>query len=477
MEITSLYFIVLSVLSVFIFYLINPKYRIIFLLVIGFCFIATYSYLLLIYIVLYSLINYYIGIIIAGSRFSRLAYRIGILLNLFQLVILRYSSFLIDPFFHLFGSNINVSQISGIIVPVGVSFFTLQGIGYLINIKMGWEKPEKNLISFLLYITFYPKFLSGPIERSNHFLPQLKQISYFNESIVTNGFRMVLIGIFKKVAIANQLAPLITSANANVNLTDVNSLWLIFLLQPLYLYFDFSGYTDIAIGLAKTYGIDLMPNFNRPFLSENVTTFWKRFHISLSSWFNDYIFRQASFKFRKWGVYASILSMFVTWILFGIWHGAGWNFMVLGFLQALAIILEFFTKKVRIKLFSKVHSNLRIWIGRITTYLFYALSLVFFFSKDINSVFTFLSKLFTSSNNILLGVRWEIFLLVIIFIMIFLLIEILNNDFQNIYNKLESIWTNNKMQTKLIRWFLYLVLLAFIIVLSNDVQQFIYFQF
>jgi D-alanyl-lipoteichoic acid acyltransferase DltB (MBOAT superfamily) len=121
------------------------------------------------------------------------------------------------------------------------------------------------------------------------------------------------------------------------------------LIQPLYLYFDFSGYTDIAFGIARAFGIELRPNFNRPFMSQSMTEFWKRFHISLSSWFHDYVFIRTSYRYRRYGKKASVFALFLTWVLFGIWHGAGWNFMLLGFLQVLAIYYEFSTKKNKSK--------------------------------------------------------------------------------------------------------------------------------
>lgn len=477
MEITSIYFGLLSIVAIFIFYLLRHKYRIIYLTFLSCCFIAGFSYYLLIYVIAYSLVNYYIGIKIPLSRFKKKLFRTGIIINLSQLVVLKYASFTLDPIFQIFNSDVNFSGISQIIVPVGVSFFTLQGIGYLINIYMGWEKPEKNFIHFLLYIIFYPRFLSGPIERSNHFLPQLQVIQSFNEQKVTDGLKMALFGVFKKVAIANQLAPFINSCYANLNSADGFSLWILLLIQPLYLYFDFSGYTDIALGFAKTFGIELIPNFNRPFLSENITTFWKRFHISLSSWFNDYVFKQTSFKYRRWGIYASIYAVLVTWVLFGIWHGAGWNFMVLGLLQALAIIYEYFTRKWRISFFSKVPVYFKTWLGRLLTYLFFGGSLVFFFSPNLNSALVLFSKLNKVKGSMLDGIRSEIFLLVLIFIIVFLSIEIIKNDFTNIYNKLEFYWISNKKKYKLLRWALYFGVITILFVFSNEVQQFIYFQF
>jgi D-alanyl-lipoteichoic acid acyltransferase DltB (MBOAT superfamily) len=425
----------------------------------------------------YGTINYLIGLRIPESGHKNALYRIGLFINILQLIILRYASFAIDPVFKILGTDLLASKLSEIIVPVGISYFTLQGIGYLINVKMGWEKPERKFVDFLLYITFYPKFLSGPVERSNHFLPQIKGVKVFNQTQVTLGLRIALFGVFKKVAIANQLAPFITSTYAGVNSVDGSSLWFLFLLQPLYLYFDFSGYTDIAIGLSKTMGIDLLPNFNKPFFAENVTTFWKKFHISLSSWFNDYVFRQVSFKRRKWGIYASTYAIFLTFTLFGIWHGAGWNFMILGFIQALAINYEFFTKKWRLYVFSKVPDTPRIWLGRVITYLFYCISLVFFFSPDISSTFDFFRHLFSVTNSFPAVVLNSVPLQAISFILVFLMIELLESDYCTLANRFTAVWSGSKVISRVFRWIIYYYAIITVFVLGNEVQQFIYFKF
>ena len=478
MDITSLYFISFSVISIFIYYLLRNEYRVLFLTLLSCAFIATYSYILLIYVLAYSLINYLIGLKIPDPRFKKLLFTTGIVINLTQLLLLKYVTFTINPVFELLNIDLDFTVISRIIIPVGVSFFTLQGIGYLINVNLGWEKPEKNFIHFLLYISFFPRFLSGPIDRSNHFLPQLRINKTFDGEKIAAGFRLVLLGLFKKVVIANQLAPIVNGTYANIDNSDEYSLWAVLLLQPLYLYFDFSGYTDIAFGFARAFGIELRPNFKRPFMSESMTEFWKRFHISLSSWFHDYVFIRTSYRYRKWGRKASNFALFLTWVLFGIWHGAGWNFMLLGFLQALAIYYEFSTKKLRVRIFSKLPDFLRAWFGRIFTYLFFGTSLVFFFAPDINSVFTFFAKLPLLSGGLPGGlIRDEIFQLVLIFIFIILLFEIIKHDFSNIFNKIESYWLSNNNINRIFRWAVYCILITIIIVFNSDVQQFIYFQF
>ena len=243
MQITSQYYILLSFVSIFIYYLLNKRYRVLFLALLSGAFIATYSYILLLYVLAFTLVNYLIGLRLPDSARKKTLYLTGIVFNVLQLILL---SFTINPTLHLLHVDLDLTIIAKVIVPLGVSYFSLQGIGYLISLKMGWEKPEKNFADFLLYIIFFPKFVSGPIERSNHFLPQLKEGKSFDMGVVSSGLRIVLIGLFKKVAIANQLAPYVMDMFKDMQSAEPWSLWLIFILLPLYLYFDFSGYTDIA---------------------------------------------------------------------------------------------------------------------------------------------------------------------------------------------------------------------------------------
>lgn len=478
MAITSICFLLLSVAAVFVYYLLPFRYRKYFLILLSLFIIGSYSLNLSVYIIAFSVINFYLGLGIPQVKNRIILYRIGILFNLLQLILLQYATFAVDPLIDLLNSGFRVSGLSQIILPVGISYFTLQAIGYLINVKMGWEKPEKTFPDFFLYIIFYPKFLSGPIERSNHFLPQIKEDSVFNSNEVTEGLRTVLFGLFKKVVIANQLAQLVNPTYTNLDDARGLSLCIVLLLQPLYLYFDFSGYTDIAIGLARTFGIKLLPNFNRPFFSENMTTFWKRFHISLSSWFNDYVFRQTSFRYRKWGVAASVYALLLTWILFGIWHGAGWNFMILGFIQASAIIYEFFTKKLRLRLFALFPELIRVWIGRTVTYLFYAGSLVFFFSPDLRSSFLFYSKLSEFNKGVIhLETRKEYLIIAIVFIALLLFFECLENDFKDTYLRIKKFCFQHGRLLNICRWTIYYLMLILVFYLGQGVAQFIYFQF
>ena len=477
MDVISIQFVILSFVSALVYYLLNQKYRSAFLVLVSLGFIFTINYYLVAYVLGYAALNYFIGRRIPVSKNKLLLYRTGIILNLAQLILLRYATFSLDPLFRLLGSSLVVSKLAEIIMPLGISYFTLQGIGYLINIKMGWEEPENNFIDFLLYIAWFPKYLSGPIERSKHFLPQLKEKQEFEESRISEGLRIALFGFFKKVAIANQLAPHVAQAFTTQVSADSISPWMMFLLLPMYLYFDFSGYTDIAIGFSRMFGINILPNFNRPFFSENMTTFWKRFHITLGAWFMDYIFRQTVFRRRKWGIYASVYGTFVTFTLFGIWHGAGWNFMLLGLLQVVALNYEFLTRKQRYRFFSRLPQVFRVWLGRISTYLFYCVSMVFFFAPDLHGIGIFFSKMIHSTGFISLdNISLKPFQL-IIYIPLLMLIELIQNDFGKIYGRFEGFWLGEKASSKIARWTVYTVVILIMFVAGLKSEQFVYVNF
>lgn len=484
MDITSLNFIVLTIISVFVFYLLKPGWRIPFLIIISLAFITTYNYLLPGYVILFASINYILGLYIPTSKHKPLLFRLGMVFNLAQLVILKYASFAIDPVLHLFNEEAYVSKIAEILIPVGVSYFTLQGIGYLVNVKMNWEKPERNFLKFLLYVGFFPKFISGPIERSNNFLPQLENLNHYNRTNITEGFRLILNGLVRKVVIANQLSLIVNPVYSDVSSANSLILILVIIVQPLYIYFDFSGYTNIALGIAKSFGINLLPNFNRPLFSGNITIFWRRFHMSLSFWFNDYVFKQASFRFRKLKQMASVIALFITWTLFGIWHGAGWNYMVLGFIFAIAIIWEFFTKKFRNNLFSKLKPFWAKWLSRIITYIFFGCALVFFFSPDLKTTFLFFGRLGSSSISVpfttapvIIADKLSFFVASGLLILL-MSMEFLSCDYEELYDKIWlNIWSRSDFGIKMLRLCIYYFAILLFFYFGGTQLEFVYFQF
>jgi len=375
MEVTSIFFILLVLISSLIYYGIKPHYRVLFLLLISAGFIVSYRGFYLIYILLFTIFNYFIGLLIDKQPDKKLIFWIGIIVNIMQLILFRYTDLFIKNTNDLFKAEL-------LLVPLGISFYTLQGIGYLINIKKGWEKPEIRFTHFCLFIIFYPKFLSGPIERSNRLLPQLTPLPAFSEKNIVNGMKLLILGAFQKAFIANQLYNLLDGFRNNLALLSGTETLIMIFSLPLVLYFDFAGYTNIALGISKVYGFELSPNFDKPFLAQTVSQFWRKFHMSLSYWFNDYIYKQVSFKLRKLGNLASAIAVFCSFLLFGVWHGSGINFILIGLMQSLAINYEFFTKRFRIKHFNKYDP----YLGRILTYSFYSITLILFFFQSIKDV-------------------------------------------------------------------------------------------
>ncbi|MEI3419587.1 MAG: MBOAT family O-acyltransferase [Butyricimonas faecihominis] len=219
--------------------------------------------------------------------------------------------------------------------PLGISFYTFQALGYLIDVYWEEEEPERSLPDFMLYMLFFMKFLSGPIERAFDMLPQLKIEKRFDYDTVTYGLKLMLIGLMKKVLIADRLAPHLDSIFASVQDASGAQLLLAGLLYPIELYADFSGYTDMAIGGAMMFGYRLSPNFNRPFVAKTITDFWRRWHMSLSFWVRDYLYQPIAASKRYWGQWGIVYALVVTFVLLGVWHGAGWNYVIYGLIKDL----------------------------------------------------------------------------------------------------------------------------------------------
>nr|WP_236695646.1 MBOAT family O-acyltransferase [Lentimicrobium saccharophilum] len=300
----------------------------------------------------------------------------------------------VNLFLSLFNAQGSLKLLD-LIIPVGISYYTFQALGYLIRINRKAEKAETSFLAFANYLIFFPKFLAGPVERSNHFFPQISKPVLFQADNVTAGLRLFLWGMFKKVVIGNNLADPVYKLYNNIEDYTGLPLLIIFFLQAIHLYADFSGYTDMALGVARIFGIKLVDNFNRPFFARNVGEFWRRWHISLSSWCNDFIFSPFIVKYRKYGNKAAIAGIFITFYVIGIWHGANWTFVAVGLLQGIAISYEFATKRKRLQIASRLPQGLVTFVSRTLTYLFFSLTLVFFNSQNIHDAFYFLSHIFS----------------------------------------------------------------------------------
>jgi D-alanyl-lipoteichoic acid acyltransferase DltB (MBOAT superfamily) len=472
-------FYIILLFAVILFYSINKKYQWIALITYSILFIGYLSPAFLLYSLVFSVANYIFGLLLIQSRkktATQALFVLFLVIDIGQLVFFKYTNFLIESLNSVIGllTSAQINKVS-ILAPLGISYYTFQSIGYLINVKRGTEKLEKHPGKFVLYNLFFPKFIAGPIERSNRFFPQIREGVQFDPATIRSGVLLIMWGFFKKFVIAERLAIIVNGLHSSVDDFSGSAFIIVFLLQPIHLYLDFSGYTHIALGIGRLFNLKLTDNFNRPFLAQNVSTFWRRWHISLSSWCNDYIFNHIILKRRRWGKLAAAYAVTVTFLIIGIWHGPNWNFVILGLLQVIALNYEFFTRRSRIKLFEKVNSSMVSWFSRAIVYLFFSLTLVFFYSMDVPGSIHFITELFNWENFSLRGhnfglIRSE-FLLIFLSILLVAVYEILAENGIDIQKTIIN-------QKRLIRWSFYYAALFFLVYFAaQDSNTFIYAQF
>ena len=352
-SITFLYYFLVVLLLVYFF---SPKkYRNFILLVFSllFYFLGEPKYIVI--LILSGVLNYFFGnmVLLKHKKFFLV---VACIYNIGLLLFFKYTDFFITNINSLLGSNISLLYI---VMPIGISFFTFQALSYVIDIYNGKSKPANSLVDFMTYLSLFPQLVAGPIVRYNDIFKELvsREVNYDNFSYGVSRF---IIGLSKKVLLANVLGEFVG------NLVDVNFLssWLKPILFTLQIYFDFSGYSDMAIGLGKMFGFSFLENFNYPLISSSITDFWRRWHISLSSWFRDYVYiplggnRVSKF---KW-----IRNIMIVWFLTGFWHGASWNFIIWGMYFGFILLIEKlyigkYLKKT--KVFKYIYSLLIIIIG------------------------------------------------------------------------------------------------------------------
>ena len=259
----------------------------------------------------------------------------NIVLNLGILATFKYYDFFVSEFGHIFGINTD-SLLLRIILPVGISFYTFQALSYSIDVYRGNIKPTKDIIAFFAFISFFPQLVAGPIERATNLLPQFLQKRTFNYEQGIDGMRQILWGLFKKIVIADNCATYVDQVWSTYGTQSGSTLLLAAVLFTFQIYGDFSGYSDIAIGTAKLFGIKLMRNFNNPYFSRDIAEFWRRWHISLTTWFRDYVYIPlGGSRVGKWKI---VRNTFIIFLVSGIWHGANWTFLAWGAYHAVLFL-------------------------------------------------------------------------------------------------------------------------------------------
>ncbi len=276
-------------------------------------------------------------------------------------------------------------KLLNLLLPIGISFLTFQSFGYCIEVYRGKQKPERRLHYFALFVMFFPQLVAGPIERVQNLLPQFDEVHVFSPANLSHGLRRMMFGLFKKMAVADQLSVIVNAVYGNPD--GYGSLWKLIatLCFAFQIYCDFSGYSDIAIGAARVLGFRLMENFDHPYLSASVPEFWRRWHISLSGWFRDYVY------FPLGGSRCSALrrdfNLLVTFLISGLWHGAGFTFILWGGLNGIYQVISHHTRALRDKLFGRLPNVLRRAVGVLFTFCLITLTWVFFRAGSISEAF------------------------------------------------------------------------------------------
>jgi D-alanyl-lipoteichoic acid acyltransferase DltB (MBOAT superfamily) len=272
-------------------------------------------------------------------------------------------------------------------------------MSYTIEIYRGNQMAEKHFGVYALYVLFYPQLVAGPIERPQNIIHQLKEKQILRYENVSAGMKQMLWGLFKKVVIADRLAVIVDEVYRNPSQQSSATLAVAAILFAFQIYCDFSGYSDIALGSARTMGFTLMKNFRTPFLSSSVTEFWRRWHISLSTWFNDYLYMPFVTYFRDWGSMAVIAGLLLTFAISGLWHGPAWTYVIYGLLHGFLIVVEFKTKKQRKKINTKMNPALAKILATFLTFMFFVFTLIFFRAADFAHASTILSGIFSFSDG------------------------------------------------------------------------------
>ncbi len=353
----SLQFIVFFLLVVAIYYILPHRFRWIVLLISSYVFYMVWKASYIILILLCTVVNYIAAIRIKRDKnaFVRRAWLIfSLSISLGVLFIYKYLGFINESLMNVF-TYLNFNYPLGsfdIFLPMGISFYTFQTLSYTIDVYRGDTEPEKNFFYLSLYVTFFPQLVAGPIERSDSLLPQFKGRVNFDIYGILDGIKIMIFGFFKKIVIADRLA---IAVNAVYNTPkDFTGIYFVIatVLFAFQIYCDFSGYSQIAIGAAKVLGIDLMQNFDRPYLSKSIQEFWRRWHISLSTWFRDYVYIPlGGSRVTKTRYYGNLIT---TFLLSGLWHGASWNFVIWGGLHGLYQVIGHMTFKWRDRIKSRL---------------------------------------------------------------------------------------------------------------------------
>lgn len=403
---------------------------------------------------------------------KKLWFWLSISVNLGFLGVFKYFTFFAESFASVLdniGLNVNPWTLK-VILPVGISFYTFHGLSYVIDIYKNRIKAEKNFIDYSVFVSFFPLLVAGPIERATHLLPQIQKKRTFDYPKAVDGLRQILWGLFKKVVIADNCAEYANQIFNNSAEYSGSTLVLGAVFFTFQIYGDFSGYSDIALGTARLLGIELLRNFSFPYFSRDIAEFWRRWHISLSTWFRDYLYIPLGGS--RGGTWMKVRNTFIIFLVSGFWHGANWTFIVWGFLNALYIMpsIIFNTNRNNLEIVAKGKClpSLKNIFSIGITFGLTVFAWIFFRAESLNHAMQYIYHIFTYELISIPSVRPKF-----LFILLLLLLFIEWHGRENKY-ALEKFGV---ILPKFFKWAFYKILIFLVYYFAGSEQQFIYFQF
>lgn len=479
MSFNSIEFLIFLPIVFCIYWLINGrnvKAQNVFLLVTSYFFYGWWDWRYLSLIVFSSVVDFFVGIGLGRTSSTtkrKLLLLASITVNIGFLGFFKYFNFFSESFneaFTFFGEPVSDPILLNIILPIGISFYTFQTLSYSIDTYRRKIQPTKNIVAFLLFVSFFPQLVAGPIERARNLLPQFHNQRIFRYNQASDGMRQILWGLFKKIVIADNCAIYANDIFSNYDDYSGSTLLLGAVFFAFQIYGDFSGYSDIAIGTARLFGFKLMRNFSFPYFSRDIAEFWRRWHISLSTWFRDYVYIPLGGS--RGCTWLKIRNIFIIFMVSGFWHGANWTFIVWGTLNALYFLPIMLLGKNRVHTNSVAEGaylpSFRELMQMVITFFFTIIAWVFFRSETVEKALSYILQIFSAS----LLTQPEVFPKNLIFLILtFLSVEWVQR------NKQHALQFENESLPQIARWSIYYTIILVMLLMGGDQQQFIYFQF
>ncbi len=432
----------------------------------SYTFYGWWDWRFLLLIALTSACSYLSGILIGNGHWRKTALWSNIIVNLAILGLFKYYDFFATEFAGLLGLHADNVTLN-LVLPVGISFYTFQALSYSIDVYKKKIEPTRDIVAFFAYVSFFPQLVAGPIERATNLLPQFAKERRFDYGQAVDGIRQMLWGFFKKVVVADNCAVYVDNIWGNLAGQSSPSLITAAVLFSIQIYCDFSGYSDIAIGTAKLFGIRLMRNFKVPYFSRDIAEFWRRWHISLTTWFRDYLYIPlGGSRVGNWKI---VRNTFVIFLVSGLWHGANWTFLLWGAFHALLflplILLGKNRKYTDIVADGRWLPNIKELCQILLTFILTALGWILFRSQSISEAGIFYQEMFSNGFN-----STNIPLRTICFVVVMLVVEWLQRSREHGLDM-------SRVHSGIVRYACYLSILAFIFIFGVFNETFIYFQF